>query len=97
MVYLHTYFADLFLKKMSRVYQKQSAATARQPAANRPSLRPSHPPPPLTSSTRGIRAPTRGRTMRTQPPRQERTDHNLSNEDNTPTQPERTTHVGFVD
>jgi hypothetical protein len=35
--------------------------------------------------------------MRTQPPRQERTDHNLSNEDNTPTQPERTTHVGFVD
>jgi hypothetical protein len=46
--------------------------------------------------TRGARAPIRGRTMYTQPPRQERNDTDPYNEDNRTKQPERVTHVGLV-
>ncbi len=77
---------------MSRVYQKPAASTTRRPPATRAPLQPppSHPPPPPTSTTRGARAPTRGRTMYTQPPRPERQD----NEAATTNQPERTIQIG---
>ncbi len=83
---------------MSRVYQNPPASTARRPPASRSPQRPT----PSTSTTnrsitRGTRAPTRARTMHTQPPRQERYDNNASNEDDKTNQQERTTHVGFVD
>ena len=87
-----------FRKQMSRVYQKQPGATARQPPASRPPIRSSHPTPPTTSTNRGARAPTRSRSLHTQPPKQERPNHNLPNEDGRPApQQERTIHNGFVD
>jgi hypothetical protein len=102
-------FADfLLLIKMSRVYHNPPTSTARRPPAARSSLRPTPPasttnrptPPASTinrSMTRGARAPTRGRTMHTQPPRQERTDIDPYHDADRTKQQERTTHVGFVE
>jgi len=83
---------------MSRVYQNPPASTARRPPASRSPQRTT----PSTSTTnrsitRSARAPTRARTMHTQPPRQERYDNNASSEDDRTNIQERTTHVGFVD
>ncbi len=78
-------------KDMSRVYQTQPGSTTRRAPAARPPA-PAAP----TSTTRGARAPVRGRTMRTQPPRPQENDNHSPNEGSRTREPERTVHVGLV-
>lgn len=89
---------------MSRVYQKQPAPTTRRAPGAPPPVRPSNPTT-STSTTHGIRAPTRGGTraptrggtVRPPPPVPRQENHNNSplHENNRQTFQERTTHVGL--
>ena len=80
---------------MSRVYQKQPASTVRRaPGAPAP-VRPSHST--LgTSTTHGIRAPTRGGIVRPSVPRHENRDSQSLPRNPQRTLQERTTRVGLV-